>query len=953
MQLRIVETPTRLKLSANPPVLKQLKAEFSYQPPDYWRSPSYQMYRATLDHPGGPKGWDGWLSLLEFNRGDAANAVMFRGHKEELLRKCEELGIAVTGNWITSPFTGLTPDDVPDTIVKAKFKLDHAQKECVISLLNSGMGVVRMSVSAGKTVMFAALAAMIKERMPSARVLYVTPTERLVNQVTVEVKKFLPEWDISQAGGSKKDLTGKDMVVATMSMLANKKNLAKLHGEGFFKSFTALFVDECFPGTTRVGGKQISEIKIGDTVPSFNHATGRVETKRVLRTFKSKPVSMCRLTFSNGKSLVCTSNHPVFNGERYVPALLSFGSCVVLLGDDEAQTDNQGAGSLCSLWKSSRSFAGPVKDTGLRLLQRCLRRVLLLLDRVQVSPEGSKENYRHGPMQTVQSTSKVLRASRGASPHDIERSQAGECLLLRHVQNSVGERKVIDDDGGNESKIRLGQDETKESCVQSGGHEAHCSETKRPSFFKSGWKRHRADTSAVSTVQPSESTRTGSGDGTSFWVRKRKKEIDGNSGWADAPEMLLRRHRASCGKDRSGGGRSQPQNESPTESRLVENAETSRAWVVDVQILEQPNRETCPSVCPDGYVFNIEVEDNHNYFADGVLVHNCHHAKATTWSTVIRLCPALFRFGASDTVKDERKEDICDFYSIRGLLGPLRSMIDVTPLIHSGRVAKPHLHLVDIAEWDGRYDHIPHKAEVGTTAWCLLDSGWHKGIYKGGAIDETVVDRFGQPLELTGSHTIELPDRGDVDVESRWCLLERAYDVGVIRNKERNKLAVQWAQHFTGKGWPTLVVATRRLHVLILEQLMTTAGMDVKTLTGDDTTKERDTVFKWLMQKPGRVLVSPLVKEGVSLPELRGGVIADVVASPDLARQLIGRFIRKKPTGDNEAHVAWFIDRQYASARRNCLKLFEELERIRGYRFSWPCSEPGQPAAIYEQASFE
>lgn len=32
------------------------------------------------------------------------------------------------------------------------------------------------------------------------------------------------------------------------------------------------------------------------------------------------------------------------------------------------------------------------------------------------------------------------------------------------------------------------------------------------------------------------------------------------------------------------------------------------------------------------YKYNLEVEDNHNYFASGVLVSNCHHLKCDTWS---------------------------------------------------------------------------------------------------------------------------------------------------------------------------------------------------------------------------------------------------------------------------------------------------------------------------------
>lgn len=571
MELRIEETPTRLRLIANRETIKFLRDQFKYRPPDYWRSPAYQLYKNTLEDPGGPKGWDGYKNLIE----GYGPVTMMRGHKEELLTTCQDFDVKVTGTYLTSPFVGLTVDDIPSNIVVAPFDLDHHQRTCIIALLKSNVGVIRAAVSSGKTVLFGAVSAMIKARIPSARVLYVTPTERLVNQVYSEMKKFLPKWKISQAGGGKKDFSGRDMVVATMATL--HKNIVGLVRDDWFKTFTVLLVDEC------------------------------------------------------------------------------------------------------------------------------------------------------------------------------------------------------------------------------------------------------------------------------------------------------------------------------------------------------------------------------------------HHLASESWSTVSRLVPAMFRFGASDTVKDERKEDIVKFYAIRGLLGPLRAEIEVSPLIKTGRVARPTLHLIDIPEWEGRYDDVPHVPELDTPALCLLNGEWHHGIYKGGSISEEVgANGEIESTDIKGFQTLELADRGLIDVESRWCLLNRAYDVAVIRNKERNKLIVDWTTHFAGeKKWPTLVVATRTLHVLIIETLLQRAGLEVRTLTGSDSTKKRDEVFSWVTATGGRVLVSPIVKEGVSMPELRGGVIADVVASPDLARQLIGRFIRKKITGSNTCEIVWFIDSQYKSARKNCLNLFKELEKIRGYSYRWPCSTPDKPAPLYEHASFD
>lgn len=44
-------------------------------------------------------------------------------------------------------------------------------------------------------------------------------------------------------------------------------------------------------------------------------------------------------------------------------------------------------------------------------------------------------------------------------------------------------------------------------------------------------------------------------------------------------------------------------------------------------------------MCPDGYVYNIEVEDGHTYFANGILSHNCHLAiTPTVLDTIEHFC---------------------------------------------------------------------------------------------------------------------------------------------------------------------------------------------------------------------------------------------------------------------------------------------------------------------------
>ena len=47
-----------------------------------------------------------------------------------------------------------------------------------------------------------------------------------------------------------------------------------------------------------------------------------------------------------------------------------------------------------------------------------------------------------------------------------------------------------------------------------------------------------------------------------------------------------------------------------------------------VEVLEQGSGPGFEQVCPDQLVYNFEVDGNNNYFANGVLVHNCHQFKS-------------------------------------------------------------------------------------------------------------------------------------------------------------------------------------------------------------------------------------------------------------------------------------------------------------------------------------
>lgn len=340
-----------------------------------------------------------------------------------------------------------------------------------------------------------------------------------------------------------------------------------------------------------------------------------------------------------------------------------------------------------------------------------------------------------------------------------------------------------------------------------------------------------------------------------------------------------------------------------------------------------------------------------------VLYDEVHHAGSKTSKKVLMAIPAYFRLGASDTGKEN---DLVRYNEVRGLFGPLLNEVHAAPLIEEGRLARPHIYVVDKPEWIGRLSTVPYRPEVGSRAFMLLESEWVEGTYAGPVYelddegkpkmkDVKTADKdkdgewivIQEPVVVPGLHRLNI---GGIEheVESRWCLLDRMYDRAIIQFKPRNQMIVDWVKYFAGQGWPTIVAATRTTHVYILEALLSKAvgQSNVRILIGDDSPNERDDAFEWFKATPGAVLITPLVKEGVSINEIRAMVVADHVADYEVARQIIGRAMRPKKTGDNRAHVVWFWDKQHTVLRRGCAKIFNYLDRVEGFEFYHPCAGP-------------
>jgi superfamily II DNA or RNA helicase len=351
---------------------------------------------------------------------------------------------------------------------------------------------------------------------------------------------------------------------------------------------------------------------------------------------------------------------------------------------------------------------------------------------------------------------------------------------------------------------------------------------------------------------------------------------------------------------------------------------------------------------------------------NAIMFDESHHAAAEQAEKLLLASnSAFFRIGASDTSKED---DPLAQMRITGLLGPVRAVVEQIELIEAGRSAVPHIYLVDVPEWEDKFRGIPYLVEVNTPAWVLLngEEAMRKGVYKGPVYElddkgdiKTKKQRVLKGVKMTsaevpvikpGMHTVEI-DGMDYEVDSSYCLLKRSVDKAIVQFRERNDLIVEWVKHFTDQGKRTVVVATRTMHVLILEALLFDAigEEQVRALMGEDSPSKRNSTFDWFKHTPGAVMVTPLIKEGVSIPEINAGVVADFVADAEYMNQILGRFIRKKE-GENKAEIVVFFDRQQRRFRSAGKAMLRKISRIKGFVFHYPCHRPGSQdqATVYD-----
>lgn len=326
----------------------------------------------------------------------------------------------------------------------------------------------------------------------------------------------------------------------------------------------SIVIDEghCFPAGTLVDGTPIEKLVIGDMVTSFNHATGKIELKRVTDIMSRPAPDMVRVHLSNGQSIVCTHDHPFFSESRGYVGAEYLNECDVIYV------------------KHSRD------DKSIH---------------VRAMPNGIPAEQDAG----------------------VEVSQgAGQGLLLRQVVCDGAQAHALTEDGCLEGQ--RGHEGCSSRCIEGQGElaaNAGCDrEEQAGQTVQWSWQ---GDCSEDSGRQWAADAEAAADAGGCLALASRVSREDEHGAQQRVPVLLQSGLGEPSSQTGPGGRREVPLFASQAGAGCEEDGILVRVGVDRIEVLERAGDDEFGGLCPGGLVYDITVDGNHNFFAEGILVHNC------------------------------------------------------------------------------------------------------------------------------------------------------------------------------------------------------------------------------------------------------------------------------------------------------------------------------------------
>ena len=426
------------------------------------------------------------------------------------------------------------------------------------------------------------------------------------------------------------------------------------------ESFKLIICEECFVRGTKVltlnGEKPIEEVKVGDFVYSYNHNTGSIELKPVVRSF-SQPLygrKLVTVRSKSGKSFTCTDNHPVYiEGKGYTRAdnlhigdlMLSYtyatqgGICNGFKSDDFRFT-NGGRFHCISrqeILEESEVCDKSIRETGRICLGKVPSNSGFVYSRAKDSNKSRLRKQFMSSSDSLFTCNKMVLRSllyKGCEDCNTEMARFDErrspCLLVH------GRRFHERNDVYSYSRIFSGGKSTNSRLVE----EPIWNKTNNP-IRQQMWK----------TIPVFQGDR-----------KKQVSTVDTSlySGLYEIQNTYNRCRKTLCNVRKNDSTLSVKKNRDMSgmqgfiQERVLQEL-LSKDEIREIEIREVSEVE----------VFDLTVEDNHNFFAEGCLVHNCQDIsnfkirKCLTGDTKVLLADGTYK--RIDSIVSDKKDDVVTF----------------------------------------------------------------------------------------------------------------------------------------------------------------------------------------------------------------------------------------------------------------------------------------------------
>lgn len=472
---------------------------------------------------------------------------------------------------------------------------------------------VVLPTGAGKSLVMSEVIrrALPRLRENGQRILMLAHREKLLRQNEKAVKTLSPDaWTAVVKGNSGwRDAQFADVILGSLQTMARPGRRESLDRVGL------VIADECFPAGTRVGGKTIESLQAGDIVPSWNEETGREEDRPVVAVTSKIPSALMRVTLVDGTSFVATPNHPILTDQGWCPVgLLNNHMRVVSFTHDTATNSNRTLHMV-----RNRVH---VDDEPARELPQVRSGVLFPGMFDGLSPRG-------GQSCEDASCGNTVHVVRGGRDSDGEGTNPvpgkGRDVLFPRVFGEEQEREAFCDLSCYSAPGRGPAPEAHDGTQPhvgpgSTGEDGRNSSPDRPQTTRAGRERaSRTGTSAHSCG--STGVENGHHVGSQGW----HSPVSLQAGYGSPDASYLRR-----------SGRGVPYLSGAPSVRPAQGRTACFTGVDHVEVLEPGSDGTYGGLCPDGRVYNLEVDRTHTYLiGNGVVVHNCHVLAARTYKEAL------------------------------------------------------------------------------------------------------------------------------------------------------------------------------------------------------------------------------------------------------------------------------------------------------------------------------